>query len=599
MHDAMTMPLKCVSPLPCNSMVSTALTPLSSRMGSAWPSRLQSRAGNVRPLLTTKRAHFGLGWWGSERALEGGENCVDLEGLADVLGAFRAKVVVGKTARAKQGATTHCQPLLTRKRAHFDLRWCGSKRAHECGEHHVALEGLANVLGAFRAKVVVGKTARAKQGATKNCQPHLTWGVGKASAHSSLVRTVLILRASPMCLALPGPIQLELRLQGPNKETTHCQPLLTTKRAHFGFGWWGSERAHERGKCLVDLEGFANVLSTLVANSVALKTARAKRGAAAHCQPLLTTKRAHFGIGYCEGQTRSNHSRQPLLTTKRAHFDLGWWGSGRALEGGECRVYLESLANVLGALCTEIVAFQTARAKQGGATNCQPLTTKQAHSELGWWGMENALQRGECLVDLDGLADVLGALPLLTTKRAHFDLGWCRNESALESGEHRVALEGLADVLGAFRADAFSKTASVKQGATTNCQPLLTRKRAHSDLGWWGSGRALERSESHVDLEGLADVLGAFLVDSVVAKTARAKQGAITAVLLKTKQAHSEMGWWGREGALEHGKRLVDLEALADVLGAFRADAVVNKTARPNKEHSRPSAPADKKASAF
>eukprot|EP00962_Isochrysis_galbana_P011942 scaffold3362_cov121-Isochrysis_galbana.AAC.3 len=116
MHDAMTMPLKCVSPLPCNSMVSTALKPLSSKMGSAWPSRLQSRAGNVSVLLTTKRAHFGLGWWGSERALECGECLVDFESLNDVLGAGDAHIVARKTARVKQGATAKCQPLLTTTR---------------------------------------------------------------------------------------------------------------------------------------------------------------------------------------------------------------------------------------------------------------------------------------------------------------------------------------------------------------------------------------------------------------------------------------------------------------------------------------------------
>eukprot|EP00962_Isochrysis_galbana_P021603 scaffold6374_cov113-Isochrysis_galbana.AAC.2 len=73
--------------------------------------------------------------------------------------------------KGKQGATTNCQPLLTTKRAHSELGWCGSKRAHECGKHHVALEGLADVLGAFRADFVVPKTARAKQGAVTAVSP--------------------------------------------------------------------------------------------------------------------------------------------------------------------------------------------------------------------------------------------------------------------------------------------------------------------------------------------------------------------------------------------------------------------------------------------
>jgi len=47
--------------------------------------------------------------------------------------------------------------------------------------------------------------------------------------------------------------------------------LLTTKRAHFGVGWWGSERALECGECIVDLESLANVLGALVANFVVIE----------------------------------------------------------------------------------------------------------------------------------------------------------------------------------------------------------------------------------------------------------------------------------------------------------------------------------------
>eukprot|EP00962_Isochrysis_galbana_P012495 scaffold3542_cov113-Isochrysis_galbana.AAC.1 len=57
------MPLKVVSP--CKLMVSTGLTPLSSRMGSARPSRLQSRAGNVSTPADNKAEHL-LTWDGGE-----------------------------------------------------------------------------------------------------------------------------------------------------------------------------------------------------------------------------------------------------------------------------------------------------------------------------------------------------------------------------------------------------------------------------------------------------------------------------------------------------------------------------------------------------
>eukprot|EP00962_Isochrysis_galbana_P014857 scaffold4261_cov110-Isochrysis_galbana.AAC.1 len=96
-----------------------------------WPPRLQGKQGEAQwtrqPLLTTKQAQFDLGWWKCKRALECGEHHVDLEALTDVLGAFRADAVVIKTARAKQGATTHCQPLLTTKRAHFGFGWWGTE----------------------------------------------------------------------------------------------------------------------------------------------------------------------------------------------------------------------------------------------------------------------------------------------------------------------------------------------------------------------------------------------------------------------------------------------------------------------------------------
>eukprot|EP00962_Isochrysis_galbana_P028798 scaffold9130_cov124-Isochrysis_galbana.AAC.5 len=144
------------------------------------------------------------------------------------------------------------------KRAHSELGWCGSKRAHECGEHHVALEGLADVLGAFRADFVLPKTARAKQRAitaVSQSERILASDGGEPSAHSR--ETV----------------------RAKQEAITHCQPLLTTKQAHSELGWWGSERAHERGEYLVALETLADVLGALIANTVGVKTVRAKQGA--------------------------------------------------------------------------------------------------------------------------------------------------------------------------------------------------------------------------------------------------------------------------------------------------------------------------------
>jgi hypothetical protein len=78
------------------------------------------------------------------------------------------------------------------------------------------------------------------------------------------------------------------------------------------------------------------------------------------------------------------------------------------------------------------------------------------------------------------------------------------------------------------------------------------------DLGW-GSGHALQKGESLVHLESLADVLGACGVDAVAPKPVRIKQGAIMDVrapLLTTKQAH--LAWGGRDaGAHSREVRVV------------------------------------------
>jgi len=100
---------------------------------------------------------------------------------------------------------------------------------------------------------------------------------------------------------------------------------------------------------------------------------------------------------------------------------LEWWGSKRALERGECLVVLDALADVLGALVANSVVPKTVRAKQGGTKHFQPLlTTKQALFLLQ--GSGRALEIGKCIVDLQSLADLLGPLDadavLLKTARA-------------------------------------------------------------------------------------------------------------------------------------------------------------------------------------
>eukprot|EP00962_Isochrysis_galbana_P011943 scaffold3362_cov121-Isochrysis_galbana.AAC.4 len=232
------------------------------------PPRLRGKQGEAQwtrqPLLTTKRAHFGLRWWERGCALDRGECLVGLESLADMLGARVANFVDLKTVKVKEGATTNCQPLLTTKQAHFG------------------------------------------------------WGGGRAGAHSREVSVLLLLRPSPMCLVPSGPMLFLQRLRGPNKEqsqpsapadkkasafwletvkvkqgaATNCQPLLTTTRAHFGLRWWERGRALEGDECLVDLESLSDVLGARVANFVILKTVKVKQGAATNCQPLLTTTRA-------------------------------------------------------------------------------------------------------------------------------------------------------------------------------------------------------------------------------------------------------------------------------------------------------------------
>jgi hypothetical protein len=104
---------------------------------------------------------------GSERALEACERVVALEGLANVLGALIVNLVVSKTARPNKEQPQTSAPPQTTKPAQFDL---GSERALERGECLVDFQSLADVLGTFPANVVTFKAARVNQGTAANGQ---------------------------------------------------------------------------------------------------------------------------------------------------------------------------------------------------------------------------------------------------------------------------------------------------------------------------------------------------------------------------------------------------------------------------------------------
>jgi hypothetical protein len=217
-----------------------------------------------------------------------------------VLGALSAKIVVVKTARVKQRAITDVSVPPAENNA--SVFWGGGVvgRAHERCEGHVGLEGLGEVLGAFKADVVGMKTVREggkeKQRASVSappadnksalsatylsvfstelhamhaamtmplatlrlllCESMFSTGLtplsskmgsawqsilqsrggnhvsappadnkasafcycGEASAHLRVVNALLILRASPMCWAPLSPMLLSRRLRGSNKE---------------------------------------------------------------------------------------------------------------------------------------------------------------------------------------------------------------------------------------------------------------------------------------------------------------------------------------------------------------------------------------------
>eukprot|EP00962_Isochrysis_galbana_P012497 scaffold3542_cov113-Isochrysis_galbana.AAC.3 len=147
----------------------------------------------------------------------------------------------------------------------------------------------------------------------------LTWDGGEISAHLSVLSTLFSLRPSPMCFAPSGPMLLARRLRGPNKE----QPQIVSPADNIAehLLTWDCVEASAHSSV-----GHADVLGAFRADAVAAKTARAKQGATTHCEPLLTTKRTHLAAVArtseralerdCEGQTRSNYKLSAVSTAR-------------------------------------------------------------------------------------------------------------------------------------------------------------------------------------------------------------------------------------------------------------------------------------------
>ena len=76
-------------------------------------------------------------------------------------------------------------------------------------------------------------------------------------------------------------------------------------------------------------------------------------------------------------------------------------GSGGILEGGEGLVAHKALAKGLGALCTDVVAVETARRSR---------ITASAAADSRIWVCGSVLDARERLVDFESLGDVLCAL---------------------------------------------------------------------------------------------------------------------------------------------------------------------------------------------
>eukprot|EP00962_Isochrysis_galbana_P031045 scaffold10094_cov128-Isochrysis_galbana.AAC.6 len=172
------------------------------------------------------------------------------------------------------------------------MGWWRNERALECAQYLVQLEALADVICAFRADAVGPKTARAKQGAIAAVSPSdneasTFCNCKEASTHSREVSALFILRASPMHQAPSTPILLLNRLRGPNNEQPQIVSPADNIAEHLLTWDCGEASAHSS-------VGHADVLGAFRADAVAAKTARAKQGATTHCEPLLTTRRTHL-----------------------------------------------------------------------------------------------------------------------------------------------------------------------------------------------------------------------------------------------------------------------------------------------------------------
>eukprot|EP00962_Isochrysis_galbana_P016117 scaffold4613_cov129-Isochrysis_galbana.AAC.12 len=127
---------------------------------------------------------------------------------------------------------------------------------------------------------------------------------------------------------------------------------------------------------------------------------------------------------------------------------------------------------MLGTFYTNGIGLKAARVKQGAATKCQhPCDNKASTCAAVARGSKPAPQDGECRVDLESLADVLSAV--VANRPADNKASTCAavaqgSRRALQDGEYFIDLESLADVLGAVVANVIlSKTARADQGATT------------------------------------------------------------------------------------------------------------------------------------
>jgi hypothetical protein len=187
---------------------------------------------------------------------------------------------------------------------------------------------------------------------------------GEAGAHMRVVSVSLFSRALQMCWAPSVPISFCPRLRGPNKEqpqTVSAHPCLQQSNRICILLWRGSERALERGECLVDLEGLANILGSSVADLIVVKSARPNQQG----EPQIVSPPPHKNAS--------------------ASFNCG--EAECALESGKCRVDLEGVTDVLGTFCTDVIINKTARVKPGEpqTVSTPPIADNTASTfALGW-----------------------------------------------------------------------------------------------------------------------------------------------------------------------------------------------------------------------